>query len=461
MPSAMTNVGPRRHDRWRESWRAMEPKTFCTMLCSAMCRDVYQAVDVEVYRAVMQIRGDDGMDEDVEPDELPCRSEFFNSIFCVRAFDAAETRMRRDFSSLKTVWTNSFLKDWWIFQCNMHPLLACIRSHQLHIISRRERWGINFMLVMLSVHLAVTSTETQQCVAYQLNNCALNYTDTRIVKLPWKEYDDTDWYSKGQKSPPEDVCCELNKLGLVWSFQRFGPIGLNALLAVVTVAVSLMWFQFAACGCIQQCGRVLRTRGERVGHCLLWFFSIVIITPMPLYLLYLFQTGLLMDTFLNFLLVKGTTLIGAFGTLTLAFIALWHLEKFCTHKAYGKRFYIKWSDKDAQDATWAITGIDISGDRTEGTRERIDSNVEWSNLRQSYEDTDGCDWSVPDITPDNTPRGGDIRGDGESMEIDVFSPHSPNSPMSPPMHTMQSPPSRGKGFLGYMASPGNQANRKL
>ena len=113
-------------------------------------------------------------------------------------FDEAELALRQDMAAMKVVWYNSFVKDWWwcartctrasrarrfcarrsrvvararvewltlsgrarppcarSFMRNTHPVLATCLSHRLHMVSKRKRFFVYYMLVALHMTFSV------------------------------------------------------------------------------------------------------------------------------------------------------------------------------------------------------------------------------------------------------------------------------------------------------------------
>ena len=141
-------------------------------------------------------------------------------VSCVRVFERIECTPPESpvisCSHCAGGWVLTVCGGRWAFLRNNNPLLACCASHRLHVVSRWQRIWINLMLVMLAIHLAVTSTETQQCVVYDMSSCQSPIHTNQTKMDPQARDQMRDYYAaRGNEPPPEQVCCGLDRFGLV------------------------------------------------------------------------------------------------------------------------------------------------------------------------------------------------------------------------------------------------------
>jgi len=297
---------------------------------------------------------------------------------------------------MKVVWYREFKRDWWCFVRNMHPILACFCSHEMHVISRCSRWYINVLLIILAIHLAAMTTETQQCGLYNVSEtgCLNNVTiwmegdargmDNITAALHANE-------RKAADPPSKSFCCYLYDTWFLWVYAEYGVGALDAVAALLTIAFGQVCFQTAACGCVQRCSDSARYRGEMVGQGLLAIYGLLLLLFTPYYIQYVYEEDLLGPTFGNFLISRGLSWAGALLMMSVLFSLLWCWQSYCSRRfrlgaGIGPKFYIQWDDPDVQKVATELLLCDLRPEEDPPNGSSVDGIAPLTLLRTSSSD---------------------------------------------------------------------------
>jgi len=240
-------------------------------------------------------------------------------------YDEAELALRQDMAAMKTVWYNSFLKDWWCFMRNTHPVMATCLSHRLHMVSKSKRFFIYFMLISLHMTFSVLSAECATC----LESFECDVSGNNVKR----------W------------CCTVDALGLLSLYAAAGIWGLAAIFALSTIILGQIWFVIAACGCCQHKSPKVRNRWELLATSSLAFFGIFALLVLIYDCYYIAAFNLLRKTAESFVIMKSVSFTGAFILQSLIFFSLWRQQTSEPFKFVDK-FHLTYDDLlDMQQAT--------------------------------------------------------------------------------------------------------------
>mmetsp|Transcript_3902 Transcript_3902/g.11011 ORF Transcript_3902/g.11011 Transcript_3902/m.11011 type:complete len:586 (-) Transcript_3902:130-1887(-) len=257
-------------------------------------------MDLEVYKQVLEWK----LDRQV-------------SIVKEFGFDEAERALRQDMAAMKVVWYNSFLKDWWCFMRNTHPVLATCLSHRLHMVSKKKRLFVYAMLVSLHMTLSVLAAEAQTCsVSYV---CDLTGTDL------------SRW------------CCTVEAFGLIAAYETFGVYGLSAIFALTTIIFGQVWFLIAACGCCQHKDPNVRHFWERMAKVSLAGFGALMFLLIIYDVYYIHLFSFFEDVAVSFVLMKSISFLGAFIFQSFIFYNIWRQQTHNPHN-YVDKFHLTHDD---------------------------------------------------------------------------------------------------------------------
>jgi len=232
-------------------------------------------------------------------------------------FDEAEMALRQDMAAMKVVWYNSFLKDWWCFMRNTHPVLATCLSHRLHMVSKGKRFFVYYMLIALHITCSVLSAEARTCAEEYV--CDL--TGTNLAR----------W------------CCTVEAFGLIAAYQAFGVYGLSAIFAVATILFGQVWFLIAACGCCQHKSAEQRDMWERIAKGTLLFFGLIMAALLFYDGWYMHHWNLVDTVIVSFGVMKSISFLGAFFFQSLIFLNIWRNQTRNPHKFVDK-FHLTYED---------------------------------------------------------------------------------------------------------------------
>jgi len=297
------------------------------------------ACDVEVYERVMKARGEE------DPDGLDVhgkspRHKAADQIYERRDYTNAEYKLRQDLGAMRVLWHDDFWKDLWIFQRQMHPVLSLCLSHPLHVVHKIERIYIYVLLTVLAMYLACAKSMASDCVDQGYKECG-------VTPAGW-EYQQFHTVSM-------DDCCTMDALGFTGAYD-ISPHLLSLYLAVLTIALSQIFFGMAACGCVQTRTDSVRFLAERAGHFVLLSVGLACCGSCYLVIRFLNDGNQWGRFWLNFLEVKALSWGFAFVGLTALWYVLWLLQK--QHR--WDAFYIDTKDADAQEVMETL-GIPFGG----------------------------------------------------------------------------------------------------